>query len=1097
MKKLFRVYKSWPSSALYRFAMANLTLLLWTQQPNYAQDQKSTFFESKIRPVLVNNCFECHSSNSKSIKGGLQLDTKTGLAKGGDGGAVVVAGKPEESPLFLAIRYQGDTENMPPKGKLADSVINDFKTWILDGGHDPRSDSIPPPQNLTRTGWEKTFNKRLDWWSFQPIQKAQPPESHYQNPVDKFISDRLKSNQLQLSAEADRETLLRRLYFDLLGLPPTELEMESFLNDRSPEAYTNLVDRLLNSPHYGERMARRWMDLTHSTETVGSEQDALIPYSWAFRDYLIRAFNQDLPYNQLLQEHLAGDLMQPARRDPATGLAQSPVGTSWMRFVEYYHSPVDVKNEEVSVIDNQVDTFGKTFLGLTIACARCHNHKFDPIGTDDFYKLYGTLRTARATVHSLADPNAIKPKVAIADAKKQLLKKQLEASWAHALPKLSRTIADAIVPGKPMDPNLAKFFQAAAASPQKWAYPMAMAHQAMAAKTDVHTACTKAVQAVAEQGLASWKRPGNKQTLLADFSNPGRFPKGWTLNSSYVPEFSRPGSFRVGSKPEQVVEVIRPSGFYSDSISDKLGTTLRSPEFKLTGGTFSVLVSGTSNARLRLVVDNFQGVDILFGGVTPLLNNPRLTWLKLPVRDIWKGQQAYLELVTRDEMPSTTVIRDLNQLPRDGRSGVGIKYVVHHETNDKVNEDSAALTAPAWIGELSPAAIAFQLAKSIHEAVLAFGFDQLTDTQAALLQDLIDHQLLPNSTTAGSQLSQAIQTFRAAEEEIDLSARSVGVAENAKSELTQQVFIRGDHKHLGPATPPGALQLFGPKTMSGSNASLSRLQLAESLTHSDNPIVARVIANRIWSWYFGQGLFTTVDNVGHMGEPPSHPELLDWLALQFQSDGWSIKKMTRLLVSSQAYRQQSLGSKQAHQVDPTNRLLSHASLKRLDAESLRDAILTASGRLDRTLYGLPLPTPQPPGLTDDKKPVSGPVDGLGRRSLYLNVRKNFPVEFLEIFDRPRPTLTVGKRNVSNQPAQSLALMNDPFVKGEAERLGQLLAANATMDETAKMKSIYRRILGRLPTENEIQRAKSYLKAGNQWSDLAQALFETKEFLYLD
>ncbi|MFM7130589.1 MAG: DUF1553 domain-containing protein, partial [bacterium] len=276
-----------------------------------------------------------------------------------------------------------------------------------------------------------------------------------------------------------------------------------------------------------------------------------------------------------------------------------------------------------------------------------------------------------------------------------------------------------------------------------------------------------------------------------------------------------------------------------------------------------------------------------------------------------------------------------------------------------------------------------------------------------------------------------------------------------------------------------------------------RLALAESWASGKNPVVLRVMANRIWGWYFGRGIFTTVDNVGHLGEPPVQPELLDWLASEFQQKGGSIRNFSRMIVTSRAYRQSSQATEKANQLDPANLYLSHAPIRRLDAESLRDSLLTASGRLDRTLYGLPLATPQPPGLTDDKKPVSGPVDGFGRRSIYLNVRKNFPIEFMEIFDRPRPTLTVGRRNVSNQPSQALALLNDPFVRSESERLGNLLQNEMQSDQETKIHSLYLRLFGRPPASAEISRAKGFLASNKgRWADLVAALVGTKEFLFI-
>jgi hypothetical protein len=1066
-----------------------------------ADEPKAAFFEARIRPVLVDHCYECHSAKSKPAKGGLRLDTKAGLARGGDSGPSVIAGKPEDSPLYLAVAYQGEAENMPPKGKLPEGAIADLKLWIEEGAFDPRTDSAgEEPANAER-GWARTFRERLDWWAFRPMNDIRPPGvDGATTPIDAFVLDKLRKNGLEFADQADRPTLLRRLHFDLLGLPPTAEQIAVFLSDRSPDAYENLVDRLLASPHFGERMARRWMDLMRYSETVGSEQDALIPYAWAYRDYLIRAFNADLPYDRLIREHLAGDLIEPVRRDPATGLAESPIGTAWTRFVEYYHSPVDVKLEEAVVIDNQVDTLGKAFLGLTIACARCHDHKFDPIGTDDFYRFYGTLRTARATIHPLADPAKVKPYAERARERRESLHKAVASSWTAESEAIGRSLQAAFERSESVDPRLAEFLKKSIASPQKWAYPFARAQAAIAARGDWKTEWNEAWKAVETQGRATWSVPNARQTMVADFTRPDAIPEGWTLRAFFTPKHTPAGTFRIGAKPESLIEAVRPSGFYSDAISEKLGATLRSPEFTLTDGVYSALVSGTANGRLRLVVDNFQGVDILFGGVTPVLNEPRPAWVRLAVRDIWKGRQAYLELVTRDDMPSAGVVRDLNQIPRDGRSSVGVRYVVHHPNDESAHEESPALrylnaNRKALASVDTPQEPGMLLSDSVREALSALASGTTDDAQAALMQDLIDAKLLKNTAAERPDLAAAVASFRSAEESIDLSARSVGVAEDARSGLVQQVFVRGDHRRLGPVAPLGDLALSSSGNTGFAGDRPARLELADALTRPDHPLTARVMVNRLWSWCFGKGLFTTEDNVGRLGEPPSHPELLDYLSNEFRREGLSTKRMLRSIVLSRAYRQSSLASETAATVDPANRLLSHASVRRLDGESLRDAILTASGRLDRTMFGLPVATPQPPGLTDDKKPVAGPIDGAGRRSIYLNVRKNFPVEFLEVFDRPRPTLPVGRRNVSNQPAQSLAMLNDPFVISEAARLGQWLSTNVA-SEADRIKTLYLRAFGREPSPAEAERVMTFVRSGAGWNELTHAVFTMKEFLYV-
>lgn len=1077
-----------------------LILCGWLSTAKASDPTREEFFEKFIRPVLVENCYECHSEKSKSIKAGLRLDSRHAMIQGGDSGPVLEPGKPEESTLLLAVMYEGDAVEMPPKGKLPASVIANFRKWIADGAYDPRNET--DSTGKAEQSWSEVFQDRLAWWSFQPLAQIQPPVGKEPNPVDRFLSSRLRQEGLTFSEEADRETLLRRLSIDLTGLPPTETEIRQYLADKSPHAYEKQVDRLLSSPHFGERMARRWMDLTHYSETVGSEQDALIPYAWAYRDYLIRAFNQDLPYDQLLREHLAGDLIENPRRDPVTGLAESPIGTTWTRFVEYYHSPVDVKNEEIVVIDNQIDTLGKTFLGLTIACARCHDHKFDPIGTDDFYSLYGIFRNSRATVHSLADPDIVNTHLKDAESKRNNVRKVLAEEWKSRIIPLSDQFRQSLTHDQPNDPNVVTFLNSAKASPLKWAYPIAIAQQDKAQEKTIRENFHTALKTVKEQGTASWKRSGTKQKLIADFSDPDSWPADWAVFSSASQSGSRAGTFRIGGNPEKVVETVRPAGFYSDSISEKMAVTLRSPEFTLNEGSYSVLVSGTANARLRLVVDNFQGVDILFGGVTPVLNNPRLTWVKLPVREIWKGQQAYLELVTRDHMPSAGVIRDLKQLPKDGRSSFGIKYVVHHETNDPVFADSDAfIWSDLEFPDQSASGITDSLSRffqtQLEHGIAGFESGSMTDAQASLIQDLLDANLLLNRMAPDSPLARAVTEFRKSEEKIDLAARSVGITEGGKTAVAQSVFLRGDHRRKGPTTPPSDLKLNDSWNSDQADFKKApRMALADSWNRSDHPLVNRVIVNRIWSWYFGQGLFNTPDNVGLLGEKPSHPDLLDWLAREFVRENRSFKNLSRMIVTSRAYRQNSHASQKANEIDPTNQLLSHASVRRLDAESLRDAILTASGRLDRTLYGDPIATPQPEGLTDDKKPVSGPLDGHGRRSLYLNVRKNFPVEFLEVFDRPRPTLTVGKRNVSNQPAQALAMLNDPFLKAESQRLGTQLAEDAETPAPERIESLYLRLFGRHPNAKETGNAQAFLDGGASWTDLVEALFGTKEFLFL-
>jgi hypothetical protein len=677
----------------------------------------------------------------------------------------------------------------------------------------------------------------------------------------------------------------------------------------------------------------------------------------------------------------------------------------------------------------------------------------------------------------------------------------LKSQWQNDLNLIKTNIGIAFQSPEKADSKIAEYFKSQIDSPRRWAYAFARAFESLKLKKNPEESWINAWKAVAESGQPTWLQPGSKQKLLADFTQSGSFPAEWSKRWFFTPEFSHAGSIRLSGKPDPAIDAIRPSGFYSDSISEKLSATLRSPEIKLSSGAYSVMASGTAGARLRLVVDNFQGVDILFGGVTPVLNSPRPKWYKLPVRDIWRNQQAYIELATREELPFAGVIRDLNQIPRDGRSSAGIRYVIFHENPaDVVAEQSPALEFMKSLNDIDtfkpePQKLAERLINEIQLAIENFKSEKLTNHHAALLQDLLDAKILNNNFNPGSQLDLAVKKFSSSEEKIDISARSVGVAETTPARDDQTVFIRGDHRKLGNRLTLGDLKLNQLWKIPEDKRLQPRLELAERWADENQPLVWRVITNRIWGWYFGRGLFATSDNLGRLGEQPSHPQLLDWLAMEFQRRGGSIKNISRLIVTSRAYRQGSQSTARANEIDPDNLLISHASIRRIDAESLRDAILTASGRLDRSLYGQPIPTPQPPGLTDDKKPISGPVDGNGRRTIYLNVRKNFPIEFLEIFDRPRPTLTVGRRNISNQPSQALALLNDPFVRGEADRLGKAFQNETSVATKNRIETLYIRLFGRYPSQNEMTQAENYIKE-NSWAELVSTLFCTKEFIFV-
>ncbi|MDB6038563.1 MAG: hypothetical protein JWM99_2404, partial [Verrucomicrobiales bacterium] len=398
------------------------------------QAARFAFFESKIRPILSAECYECHDATKH--KGGLRLDYRDGWLKGGDSGPAVVPGNTTKSLLFKAITHEDKELKMPEKGaKLEDRVIADFKTWIEMGAPDPR-DTPPIAKSKTDVPWDDKLRARKEWWSFQPVKPASIPAvtntSWSAHPVDRFILAKLEEKNLQPAVGTDKRKLIRRLTFALTGLPPTPSEIDSFLKDASPDSYGRVVDRLLDSVHFGERWARHWMDLVRFAETHGSEGDPDIPEAWRYRDYLIRAFNADLPYNQFIREQIAGDLLPSPRINKEQGFNESILGIAQFRLVEHGFQPVDSQDDQVKVIENQIDVLGKTFEGLTIACARCHDHKFDPISQRDFYALYGILASSRPAEVTIDTPERLRIHREELESIKVRIKKALAEEWKKA-----------------------------------------------------------------------------------------------------------------------------------------------------------------------------------------------------------------------------------------------------------------------------------------------------------------------------------------------------------------------------------------------------------------------------------------------------------------------------------------------------------------------------------------------------------------------------------------------------------------------------------------------------------------------------------------
>jgi hypothetical protein len=949
-----------------RFSLLAATVLLASLSTGSAAEPvDNDYFEKKVRPILAANCANCH--DAKKHKGGLRMDSKAEFAKGGENGPAVVPGDPAKSRLVKAVNYDDDIK-MPPKGKLSDAHIATLTEWVKGGAPWPNDSGVgakDPGEKFDLHARAKAH------WSFQPIRRPAAPElrnpqSEIRNEIDRFLLAKLGKAGLSFAPPAEKRVLLRRVYFDLIGLPPSPAEIDAFLKDDSPDAYEKVVEKLLASPHYGERWGRHWLDLVRFAETHGHEFDFEIPDAWRYRDYVVRAFNADLPYDRFLTEHIAGDLLPSPRRDPKSGVNESLVATGFWWFGEAKHSPVDSRAEFADRTDNQIDVFGKAVFGLTISCARCHDHKFDPISAKDYYALFGVITSSRLNRADVSDPA---PTVKLLDELKEV-----RAELAKVLP--AQQGADA-----PRSPK-------------------------------------------AEE----WRA---KSVAFETFG--GGWRKRWDADG-------------LAFRPEAG------NGFpHSGQEARKLVGALRSPTFTIDKPYLAIRVAGRE-AKARLILNGLQLIQApIYGGLAqPVNHGDELKWLTFDLR-MWKGQPAYLELLD------------------DGGGWVAVTEARFADTAPPAEPGT-----PVPLPDPSPAP---------------------DDPEAKKLLDRI----------------------RAIEAKIPDPKRAPTMRDGTG--INERVFVRGSHKSLGVEAPRGTLEAFGKPAFRSPGS--GRLELAKTVTDPANPLVARVIVNRLWKHHFGEGIVRSPDDFGLQGQPPTHPELLDWLASALvnperqrrgEAKPWSIKSMHRLMVLSTAYRQSNRPTPEqtakALTADPQNKLLHRQNVRRLEAEAIRDALLAVSGRLDRTMEGpgvLPYLTDHQVGR--GRPTTNGPLDGNGRRSIYLQVRRNFLNPMFTAFDYPTPFTTIGRRTVSNVPAQALVMMNNPFVLQQAELWAKRVLATPNRTAEDRVRDMYAAAFGREPTRDELAAATEFVKEVSAehgkpdhpkaWADLAHVLFNAKEFVFVE
>ena len=1003
------------------------------ENPTITEVQRE-FFEAKIRPVLADQCLECHNSIDKK-KGGLALDWSQPLRQGGDSGKVIIPGDPDQSLLIQSIRHQAGVENMPGKApKLVDSAIADFTSWVSMGAPDPRH-TQPTATALKKEvpSWDDVRENRKKWWSFQAITNPEPPKVNNSdwrhNPVDAFVYDSLKEQQLIPGDLADPHTLLRRVSLVLTGLPPSTDDVTTFASSKDPKRYERYVDTLLASKAYAERWARHWMDWYRYSESHGSEGDPHIAFAQQYRDYLIRALQQDVPYDQMMIEHLAGDLLLTPRINEETHINESAIGPAHLRMNPFGYGVVDAYQELVTFTDNQVDVVSKATMALTVSCARCHNHKFDPVSQQDYTRFYGVMISNRPTTIVVDNQEKQRRHVEAIKQLKPQIKKAFATHWLSQIESLEERLQKVELKERDDSDALSPWLQMKEQGPEAFeSYWQGLREHV--GRVEAHN------RKVKEKAAAYYDLRDPK--VAAMFFKTG--------NGSHL-STQPAGSFALKGEGENVFQGVYPAGVYSHLISDKHAAVMGSPRMTVSGNNLWVRAAG-QQAKRRYAVRHYP-----FGGL--LHDDHRLSqtlpvWQSSRKMAIWQGEKIHYEFRTA---------RDVISGPGDERSWWGVSEILM--SPEAPQRRGAPLSLWVATPPVDKASLLKAYQTTIQNILNKWMDDIISDDEAEFLGQMLQGNVLNhNIKQLPENVVALVQQYRRLENDIPIPTRAPGVYE---SDPVDAPFLnRGDHQSEGKAVPRQFLEMFGNKPYSKTNS--GRLELAQDIVADNNPLTRRVLVNRLWNYVFGAGLVATTDNFGRMGGQPSHPELLDFLASDFKRNGWSLKKSLKLMVTSRTFKLSSQITAAAREVDPVNKYLSFHTPRRLDAESIYDSLHFVAGQK--------------------------------KRAIYESVIRNRLHPFLTAFNYPVPLSTVSRRPSNNVPAQALSLMNGLAedlsgnllsrvnVKRDVDVvLRELFLRFYAREITASDRTLCQNFLGENPDAED-------------WRRLIATLFNSKELIYV-
>jgi len=1103
-------------------------------------DAALDFFERRVRPLLVKRCYRCHGP--KKQESGLRLDHIRHIRKGGVGGPVVSARKPLNSRLLTAVQYTDPDLKMPPDARLTDRNIADLRRWIELGTPWPneRPDAESPGADYDR--------QRAQHWAWQPITDSRPPQTKIsgwsRSPIDRFIAAELEQQGLAPNKAASRRHWLRRVTFDLVGLPPSTAELNAFISDDSPAAFDNVVDRLLASPRYGERWARHWLDVARYADTTANDGNFVMRYAYRYRNYVIRALNSDMPYNQFLQEQIAGDLMYPPG---STSSLRGHTATGFLMLGPKGLAEADKEQLRMDMVDEQMDVMGRAMLGVTLACARCHDHKFDPITTSDYYALAGIFRSLKM-LNGANGPTSMWHEASIAVTTQTKQHRQQFTNLgreAAAARKRWLALLDSPVPGQPAwEVGLQKPVSPARPDPRNDSPTQPLFNPQ---EIDGLLAIYRADSLTLADGepVTFWRNelPGQRDlSLVAAADDAPRFVRQ-ALNGNPAVHFGEKEHYLTsvqrlgihGAEPFSLFVVLNPR----KSVANRTQAVMWGDGSHPAGGTI-LEIDRVDTTAPRLDLATGHSVDATAGILR--LGNPQIWSARYnggPITQTRIAIDGRRQTVSASRTAASTV-----QATQDDKLVIGGKGT--DATHRSVGPEMDVAEILVFRRQLTDAeerqlgahlAAKFGLATDYPD--LARGIARKPDRlRTRPERRFLRWLFLRQHSSAFAQwhrewnrAANHLESLRSSENRSASGTMVMFPLEEPGRDL--RIHIRGDRTVLGDTASRRPPHLFAdqrPKPITTPHS--GRRELANWIVHAARRLSARVIVNRIWQHHFGQGLVMTSDNLGVRGQPPSHPDLLDYLTLRFIESGWSIKHMHRWILLSSVYRQSTVAEPNRFQspnasgvnplaVDAGNRLLWKAPRRRLEAEAIHDAILAVSGQLDQRclaggraigeLFGMGEVVDKQLGLVS----VANVYDYAGFqrpvRSIYLPCIRNGQAEIFNVFDVADANAVTPRRTESTVSTQAMFLLNSPWIRQQAAHFADRLLAIPQADTPTRLRAAYQMAFGRPPTVREIRNGQAYLAAWSPtgsnhpandapraaWQSYCQILFCMNEFIYVD